>query len=301
METRIGYATSSPNIALIKYWGKKDEKNNIPTNRSVSITLTKLITKTKILESINEDLLFINGKRRIITDRMKMLLNEFKKLGDNKFVRIESENNFPDSCGLASSASGISALVKALNDFYGLKLNDEELSRWARFGSGSASRSIFSGFVCCEGEYSRKIKDCDLRVFVVIVDNVEKKVSSTEGMIRTVKTSNLFKYRLENIEKKVENGIEFIKNDNFEDLAELTMKESNEMHSVFLDSYPPIHYLSEKSCSIMELCHEINKNGIKVMYTFDASPNGFIITRNEDFECIMEIFKKKGFEIMIAK
>lgn len=287
-------ATSHPNIALIKYWGKKDKKENIPTNPSISVTLTKLITTTTILETQNDEFI-LDGKKEKIPERMKKVIDLFKNKANYKSgLKIDSKNSFPHSCGLASSASGYSALVKALDGFFNLNISKKDLSKFARFGSGSASRSIFDGFVILkevDKEFvSEKICDWkEIRVMVLILNSKIKKVPSTEGMIRTVETSTLFQKRLEGVEKKIQKMTQFVKERNFEQMALLTMKDSNEIHATCLDSFPPIFYLNEMSFGVVEMVNEINKDGIKVGYTFDAGSNAFLITK----ECFYEEVKSK--------
>ncbi|KAM0675295.1 hypothetical protein GVAV_001120 [Gurleya vavrai] len=161
MSKKIATATSHPNIALIKYWGKKDVSQNIPTNESLSISLPKLKTTTEIsYTEKTEDEFYLDEKSLKINDKMKTIIKIFKeKANDHQNIKIISNNNFPHSCGLASSASGFSALVKALNLFYQTKLNDYELTRIARFGSGSAARSIAQGVVKWKDEDAWKVCD----------------------------------------------------------------------------------------------------------------------------------------------
>ncbi|KAF7683353.1 Diphosphomevalonate decarboxylase [Astathelohania contejeani] len=302
----MGYGLSHPNIALVKYWGKKDIERNIPTNMSVSLTLEKLCTDTRIYfqdEGIDHHTLKLNDKEHPINERMLMVIKYFQeKVGCIHPLKIVSMNNFPSDCGLASSASGFSALVLALDDFYHLGMSKQELSEVARLGSGSASRSIFSGFVYFENEGSTHFANWnEIRVFSLITEPSKKKVGSTEGMIRTVQTSNLFKWRLKEISHKAEKAIKYIKEKNFEELALLTMKESNEMHAVMMDTFPPICYLNKDSFKIIEECHFLNTERIRVAYTFDAGPNPFIITQEKDLNEMIEHFTKKfEYKIIIA-
>ncbi|KCZ75626.1 diphosphomevalonate decarboxylase [Anncaliia algerae PRA109] len=291
-------STLYPNIALIKYWGKSDEKENKPTNESISITLNKLKTITTISES-SEDEFILDGNKLEMPSRMKNLLEYFRNRSIFKTkIKIESQNNFPHSCGLASSSSGYSALVKGLKGFFELNIDEKELSILARKGSGSASRSIFDGFVHLKKEndeyFSCKIADClNLKVLIVILDSKVKKVSSTEGMNRTVSTSNLFKMRLSNIQEKINRMLAYIKEENYDGILNLTMRDSNEIHALCLDSFPPIFYLNENSHKVIDIVHGINKEEIKLGYTFDAGPNAFLIIKNEFYEEVKRIFEKE--------
>ena len=138
------------NIALIKYWGKKDEDLRLPTNSSLSMTLDKFYTDTKVSYdgNLDYDEFYLDGSK--VDDKEALRVFKFmdyirKNYGIKDYARIESKNNVPTAAGLASSASAFAALAKAAT--LSLELSDEELSKLARMGSGSASRSIYGGFV----------------------------------------------------------------------------------------------------------------------------------------------------------
>ncbi|KAM0687493.1 diphosphomevalonate decarboxylase [Conglomerata obtusa] len=284
---------SHPNIALIKYWGKSDIANNIPTNASLSLSLNKLTSTTTIeFSSTTNDEFFLDDKPTKIKERMHVLIKHFKDISKNqKSISIKSVNNFPHSCGLASSASGFSALVKALDNFYNTNLSEVELSKLARYGSGSAARSIATGVVKWVGEYAWSVGDWkELKVFNVVLDKQVKKVSSTDGMIRTVLTSNLFKYRLLNVDDKIKLAEKYISERDFISLGELSMRESNEMHAIFLDTFPPIMYLNEESLGVIEAVHYANEKDFKMFYSFDAGPNPFIFVLENNYEDVLNYF-----------
>lgn len=289
-------ATSFPNIALIKYWGKKDTENNIPTNSSISLSLPKLVTKTIIMSTDEDhDIFFLNGDLFNINQKMKHVINIFKsKKNENTPIRIDSFNEFPHSCGLASSASGISALVKALNIYYETNLTVKEMSEIARIGSGSACRSIESGLVKWIDTYAVKVGDWeDIKIFNIVLNELEKDISSTEGMIRTIETSSLFQHRLLKIDEKIKLVESFVKNKHFEELGKLVMKESNEMHAVCLDSYPPIFYLNEKSIGVIKEVMKLNEKNFVAFYSFDAGPNPFIFVLKSNYDYVHNHFIKE--------
>ena len=142
-------ALAHPNIALIKYWGKSNSDLNLPSTPSLSVTLSKLTTKTTV--STNEtDVLYINGQS-VQDEKISKFLNSLRQIHTIKNIRIETENNFPTSAGLASSASGFAALTTALNSHFSLGFSKQEISAIARTGSASAARSIYGGFVGLQG------------------------------------------------------------------------------------------------------------------------------------------------------
>ncbi|MCC7300566.1 MAG: diphosphomevalonate decarboxylase, partial [Verrucomicrobia bacterium] len=141
-----GEAFAPANIALCKYWGKRDAELNLPVNSSLSISLGKLGTHTAVKFSKSADKVFLNGKPAPadFAARISKFLNLFRAEG--QFFEVRTKNNIPTAAGLASSASGFAALVKALDQLFGWGFNPRELSMLARLGSGSASRSLYDGF-----------------------------------------------------------------------------------------------------------------------------------------------------------
>ena len=190
------------NIALIKYWGKDDEKLITPLNNSISLTLDtrEFYTETeieiqKIEEKEDKITLTINNEESKVTSRIKGIINEFKKkvkdLNKNSYYyKIRSKNTFPIKSGCASSASSMSSLVMCMNKALNLNLSKEELSKISRIGSGSACRSIYGGIVewIKEGNNnSHSIQLYDqfywkLNVMLIIVNQNQKEISSSEGM-----------------------------------------------------------------------------------------------------------------------
>ena len=207
-------------------------------------------------------------------------------------MHVVSENNFPTAAGLASSAAGFAALVRAIADLYQLPQGEGELSKIARQGSGSACRSLFGGYVAWEmgaddktGEDSYAVQVApashwpEMRAAILVVSDKKKGVSSTAGMQATVKTSTLFKERAQSVvPKRMELMKKAILERDFETFAELTMRDSNSFHAVCLDTTPPIFYLNDVSRNAVMVVEELNRvMGRNVAaYTFDAGPNAVI-------------------------
>ena len=142
-------AVCHPNLALIKYWGKRDTVLNLPAVSSISISLDNLktVTSVEFSSEYKEDIFFLNNQKK----QDKRVFSHIQKIrqlsGKTDFACIRTENNFPTSAGLASSSSGFAALTIAACKALGLELSTKELSILARHGSGSAARSIEDGFV----------------------------------------------------------------------------------------------------------------------------------------------------------
>ena len=320
----IGKAKGPINIALIKYWGKEDEELITPLNNSISLTLdtNTFYTETKVTikqtcevkdnTKENDISLIINGKPSNITKRIK---NIFKKLlsMDNQIckelsiskldIKIESINTFPIASGCASSASSMAALVLAITSALKLEniISKTELTKIARLGSGSACRSIFGGI--CEWEKGNKDDSIavqlyeknywDLGIRLIIVSQKEKDVSSSLGMKITKETSELFKYRINYIVKQnLENIKKSLKEKDFNNFAEIIIKDSNNFHACCRDSYPSINYLNEESDFIMKIVMSLNKIYGKNIcaYTFDAGSNAFLIYEMKNKTIIDDFF-----------
>ena len=322
----IGKARAPINIALIKYWGKEDEELIIPLNNSISLTLdtNTFYTETKVIiqpildinttnnsKKENDITLTINNKPSNITSRIKNVFNKFlsldipicKELSSFPLIiKIESFNTFPIASGCASSASSMAALVLAITSALKLEniLQKKDLTKIARLGSGSACRSIFGG-ICewvkgdKENSFAQQLYKSnywDLGVKLIIVNQKEKEISSKLGMKITKETSELFKYRINFV---VNNNLEKLKKSleekNFNDLAEVVIKDSNNFHACCRDSYPSINYLNEQSDFIMKCVMTLNKlKGCNICsYTFDAGSNAFLIYENKN-KSIIDIF-----------
>lgn len=189
-----------------------------------------------------------------------------------------------------------------LANLYGLE--DAELTALARQGSGSACRSLHGGFVhwqkgsCDSGRDSIAVQLADenhwddMRVLILVVSDKKKSVASSKGMANSVKTSELLKYRIERcVDEHVVRMKKAIADRDFETFAEITMRESNQFHSVCLDSYPPIAYMNDVSHKIAEIVHKFNKNrkAAKVAYTFDAGPNACLYMMQSEVSIFISV------------
>lgn len=203
-------------------------------------------------------------------------------------MHICSVNNFPTAAGLASSAAGYACLAYAIGQV--LEVTDiKTLSIISRMGSGSACRSLYGGFVQwitstkSEESYAKQVIDefywPKIRIIILVVNDAQKDTPSTAGMQLTVETSTLFQHRIANVvPKRVEEMIKAIKERNFHQFAEITMKDSNQFHACCQDSYPPIKYMNDISWSIVRMIHKLNDfyGTNRLAYTFDAGPNACI-------------------------
>jgi len=299
---------SPVNIAVIKYWGKRDEALNLPLHSSVSMTLDMdtMYTQTTVERSEGSSSVELNGTIGQPNNRVKRVLDKVEQeSGEEVNVKVVTLNTFPTAAGLASSASGYAALAVALSSLYSLKSDVSEL---ARLGSGSACRSVKGGFVTWDmgskGDGSdstaRQVASSwdTLRVLVCVVSSSSKEVPSSQGMQRTVNTSGLLQARVKDIKGKMLEMESAIIAKDFPRFAELTMRDSNEMHACCADTFPPIQYMNSTSHSIVKFVHSYNeyRNRVCVGYTFDAGPNAVLVCEKGDCEdvesALVSIFRK---------
>lgn len=221
-------------------------------------------------------------------------------------LRIVSENNFPTAAGLASSAAGLAALVRAIADLYQLPTSKTELSKIARQGSGSACRSLFGGYVAWEmgtaadGSDSQAVEIAPashwptMKALILVASAEKKGISSTSGMQTTVATSDLFMRRAEVVVPKHQaQMIEAVKNRDFALFGTVTMKDSNSFHATCLDTFPPIFYLNDTSRAAIRAVESINQKAGKIIaaYTFDAGPNCVIYFEEEHMAEVAGVLK----------
>lgn len=284
-------ALAHPNIAFIKFWGLADETQRIPANGSISMNINSLKTQTAVefYTALKQDVLILNGQPIIGEGlaRVSRFLDRVRTLaGEPIFAHVVSENNFSAGAGLASSASGFAALTLAATTALGLNLSERQLSSLARFGSGSACRSIPGGFVEWvahpqTGEtYAASIappEHWSLVDCIAIIDKDHKAIGSEAGM-RSAITSPYQKARIEDASRRLELCRSAILERNFDALSAITELDSNMMHAVMMTSNPPLYYWHPASLAVMSAVKSWQKEGFPVTFTVDAGPNVHVIT-----------------------
>lgn len=288
-------ARAHANIALVKYWGKQDEKNVIPYNSSLSLTLDQLYTDTTI-ESAKKDEFILNGIKQEAAESEKIFkfIDRFRDLSERKnHIRISSFNNFPTAAGLASSASGFAALATAANRYFNTNLPKKELSVITRFGSGSATRSLFGGFVIWQkGEipyaFEYDSADWDIAMIVVMISKEVKKVSSKEAMRRTVDTSPYYPAWVESAQSDIESIKRAIKRHDFVTVGEITERSALRMHASMMAAKPPVLYWQPDTIKVLQKVESLRSEGFECYATMDAGPNVKILTRKSQVQTIYE-------------
>lgn len=290
MKTMSHTALAHPNIAFIKYWGNRDNALRLPSNGSISMNLDGLFTRTTVSfqPSLPFDELIING--HAVTgkglERVSYILDLVRGMaGLDMKAEVMSENNFPAGAGIASSAAAFAALALASSKAAGLELGEAELSRLARRGSGSASRSIPTGFV--EWHMGTGDDDCvavsiappdhwDLADCVAIVNASHKKTGSTEGHALAW-TSPLQAGRVADASRRLEICREAILQRDFRSFADIIELDSDMMHAVMMTSNPPLMYWQAATVDIFHAVREWRADGLPCAYTVDAGANVHVI------------------------
>ena len=300
---------SSPsNIALVKYWGKKGEQ--IPANPSFSFTLDKCHTitaldiKPKIEKEENFSVtVFLSGKEEpSFVPKIKEFFQRIEKyapyLKDYTFT-LHTENTFPHSSGIASSASGMSALALALVDFENAfsegKMNDEQMKQrasfYARLGSGSASRSIYPvGAVWGEHHsyhnssdlYAVAVEDihpvfttfCDT---VLLIEKGKKSVSSTVGH-SLMKEHPFAVERFAQAEKNMTLLHDILKNGDVHAFGALAESEALTLHAMMMTASPYYILFAPSTIQAINEIWAFRKNsGTQVYFTLDAGANVHVL------------------------
>jgi len=288
----VGRATyeAAPNIALVKYWGVRDPKLALPYNSSLSVTLDRMRTRTTVTFDPDQvdDTLELNGKlaaepaRRSVSE----LLDRIRaRAGIASRAQVVSSNNFPTASGLASSASGFAALAGAGAAAAGLRLRPRELSQLARYGSGSACRSIFGGFVEWRAGSRPDGRDCyaaplfgpdhwpALRDLVVLLaDAPEKQVRSAVAMQASVRTSPAFAQRQSEVPSRIAAIRRAIRDRDAGALLPLIMEECDSFRNVCETTRPSLDYLTATSRAVLAEVLRINAGAGRPVagYTHDA-------------------------------
>lgn len=300
-----GKARAHTNIALIKYWGKADEALIIPMNNSLSVTLDRFYTETRVTfdETLTEDQLILNGeavnaKESAKIQRYMEMIR--KEAGISEHALIESENFVPTAAGLASSASAYAALAGACNEALQLGLSDKDLSRLARRGSGSASRSIYGGFAEWEKgnddetSFAHRVEadgwENELAMVFVVINNKSKKVSSRSGMSLTRDTSRFYQYWLDNVEPDLKEIKEAIAQKDFKRMGEVIEANGLRMHATNLGAQPPFTYLVPESYNAMRIVHECREAELPCYFTMDAGPNVKVLIEKKNQQAIVNKF-----------
>lgn len=320
-------AIAHPNIALIKYWGKRDELLKLPTVPSLSLTIDNLYTQATIefSKELDEDNYVMNGK--VVTggkqlERISQHLKLIREVAngscdkgiiarvigkDNKKcskdiaklrAKVVIENNFPDA--LSNSSSNFTALTIAACKALDMRINNKEISMIARQGSGTACRSMFGGIVeWTKGSkkdgsdsFASQIHDNkhwpELRAIMLILDPKEKKVKGSQGMKISKETSPFYEQWTKESEKDIKDIKAAIKQKDFSRFGKIMESNCLRMHSIMISSSPSLIYLKPETLVMVEKIKSLRENNLECYFTIDAGANIMLLCQEKDVEKIIE-------------
>lgn len=304
---------ANANIALTKYWGKKNDELKTPWNSNTSVTLDGLKTTTTVEfdEKYDKDIFILDEKEfNAGQSEYGEVANQLdiirKKAGINLKAKVVSKNDFPTAAGFASSASGLAALTFAAASAAGLSLSTKELSILARMGSGSASRSLIDGFAIWhsaeknEDSFAQQIAPKEhwpeFRILACVISKKQKKVKSRAGMKQSVDTSPIFHTWHTQADIDAKKMVDLIKKKDFEKLGRLAQDNCILMHACAMTTKPSIFYWQAGTMEIIHKILELQENGVKAYFTIDGGPQVKIMCLASDVEKIKKEVKEIGVD-----
>lgn len=299
-----GLAFAPTNIALCKYWGKRDNELNLPNTASLSIALKdkgsmcKLAIHDKPYDTVSVNNQLLNDKSPFVK-RLVSYLDLFRQPNAWHFI-VDIQMNIPVAAGLASSACGFASLVCALNDLYQWALPPKQLSILARLGSGSAARSLWDGFV----EWHAGIQPDGLDSFaepidaewpslcvgILTLDANEKPIPSRDAMLQTVNSSALYGLWPKKVAQDLVMLKRAIEQNNFALLAGTAESNALTMHATMLSSWPPICYYLPETIANMQKIWQLRQEGLPLYFTQDAGPNLKLLFELENRDAVQAAF-----------
>jgi diphosphomevalonate decarboxylase len=303
---------AAPNIALVKYWGVRDVRRALPYNSSISVTLDRLRTRTTVSfdASRADDTFRLNGRPappKALASVSALLDRVRAVAGTEDRAAVDSSNNFPTASGLASSASGFAALAGAASAAAGLDGSPRKLSQLARFGSGSACRSIFGGFVEWRAGTRPDGRDCYARplfpedhwpalrdLVLLLEDAPEKQVRSAVAMQSTVETSPEFDRRQRELPARLRAIRRAIADRDAPRLFPQIMEECDSFRTVCETTRPPLDYLTNTSRTLLAEVRGLNEEADRPVagYTHDAGAHLHVFVLDADVAAVRRRLRK---------
>jgi diphosphomevalonate decarboxylase len=296
-------AAAGTNIALVKYWGKRDEALNLPATGSLSLTLDRLGTRTRVAFDGGDgarDRVTLDGAPAAdkVAARVSAFLDRVRaRAGIDARATVVTDNSVPTAAGLASSASGFAALAVAAARAAGLPLGPAELSALARLGSGSAARSIFGGFVEMAPGVRADGSDAvahpleagagwEVRLVVAITAAGEKALGSTAAMRRTAETSPYYQPWIRGVDGDLAAARAAIAARDLAALGAVAERSALRMHASAFAADPPIVYWNPATIAAMASVRTLRERGTPAFFTIDAGPHVKVLCDARDAEAV---------------
>lgn len=302
-------ARAHPNIALVKYWGKRDEKLILPHTGSFSVTLDGLFAETTVAFDDGPDRGELDGRQFSEKElgRVKLLLDVVRaKAGIRAGARVVSRSNFPTAAGLASSAAGFAALALAATKAAGLPSDTRSVSILARLGSGSACRSVQGGY--CEwlrgeradGEDSYAVQRFpashwpSLRLLAAECAQEAKAVSSRDAMRTTVETSPYYPAWISDATSELPRVNALVGARDLDGVGALCERNAWRMHATSLAANPPICFMRPATLAVIERVSQLRREGTAAYFTLDAGPNPVVLCDARDAATVEAALRDAG-------
>ncbi|MBG9367329.1 diphosphomevalonate decarboxylase [Streptococcus sp. NLN64] len=306
MDRKSVTVKSYANIAIVKYWGKADAERMIPSTSSISLTLDNLYTTTTasfLPAEAKKDLFYINGLLQDEKEHAKIsaVIDQYRT-NPNTYVKVETHNIMPTAAGLSSSSSGLSALVKACDQLFETGYSRSDLAQKAKFASGSSSRSFFGPIAAWDkdtGEIYQVETDLKLGMVMLVLNANKKPISSREGMKIASSTSTVFQDWIAQSEKDYQAMLQYLKENDFTKVGQLTEKNALAMHRTNEFATPSFNYLTPESYKAMDLVKSLRQKGHECYFTMDAGPNVKVLCQESDLKNLSQIFEKDyGYQVI---
>ena len=302
-------AVAGTNIALVKYWGKRDEVLNLPATGSLSLTLDRLGTRTRVAFDGGDgagDRVTLDGATASekVAARVTTFLDRVRaQAGISARATVVTDNSVPTASGLASSASGFAALALAATSAAGLMLAPTELSVLARLGSGSAARSIFGGFVeMAPGAHAdgsdaaahpldagagwEAAGGWNVRLVIAITAAGEKALGSTAAMRRTAETSPYYQAWVGCVDGDLAAARAAIARRDLAALGLVAERSAMRMHASAMAADPPILYWNPATIAAISRVRALRAEGASAFFTIDAGPHVKVLCDAREAEAV---------------
>jgi len=292
-------ARACANIALVKYWGKRDARLNLPAAGSLSLTLDALVTTTQVTfdAGLAGDELVLDGapaKPGEVARTSEFLDLVRAAAGITTRARVVSRNEFPTASGLASSASGYAALAVAAAGAAGVAMSPRELSILARRGSGSAARSLFGGFVRMHAGQAGDGSDAfaeplasplteQVRMVIAIVGGgAPKSHGSRDAMDHTAATSPLYRAWIELVPRDLAAAEAALAAGDLAQLGAIAEGNALAMHASAIAARPAVIYWQPATLAAVAEVRALRAAGHAAWATMDAGPHVKVLTTTGD-------------------
>jgi diphosphomevalonate decarboxylase len=292
-------ARACANIALVKYWGKRCARLNLPAAGSLSLTLDALVTTTQVTfdAGLAGDELVLDGApaRPAELARMAGFLDLVRAAAQiTTRARVVSKNEFPTASGLASSASGYAALAVAAVGAAGIAMPPRQLSILARRGSGSAARSVFGGFVRMHAGHAADGSDAYAEpiaspltdrvrmVIAIIGGGAPKSHGSRDAMDHTAATSPLYRAWIDLVPRDLAAAEAALAAGDLEQLGTLAEANALAMHASAIAARPAVIYWQPATLAAIAEVRALRAAGRAAWATMDAGPHVKVLTSAGD-------------------